>query len=168
MAEAFNLMAEINKDINIKIIGEWNNDVQHNCLNRINPEFRNRFVFIGQITKIENYLSDAALCLHTSRGDAFPTSTIEAMAAGVPVIVSEWTGTRELAEKVSSDFISTLQPNDIASKVLMYFDLSLSDKIKISDKFRAISTKYTLEKAKLKYIEVFNQIKRDLNFHGRS
>lgn len=96
--------------------------------------------------------------LHCSRGDAFPTSTIEAMAAGVPVLVSDWTGTRQLVRQIDEAFIVELDKAKIAERIEWFLNLSAERKQSFSAAFREISSRYSEELAVQRYQEIIHAI----------
>ena len=49
---------------------------------------------------------------------------IEAMAAGIPTIVSDETGTKELVEKIDKGMVCRLDSEDLAGRISRYFGLS--------------------------------------------
>ncbi|MCX6772401.1 MAG: glycosyltransferase family 4 protein [Candidatus Micrarchaeota archaeon] len=81
-------------------------------------------------------LRTAALYVHPSRGDVFPVAPLEAMLAGVPVIVSNETGTKEVVEKVRKDFVTHLDAEHVAQKVLHYFAMKPKARETLSRRFR--------------------------------
>lgn len=108
-------------------------------------------IFVGQ-QNIERYLKNASLVIHPGRGDTFPVSTIESMMAGIPIIVSKETGTKEIVEKVEREYIVDLDSEQIAKKIIRYLELPLINKKKISSKFRKIAKNFE-EKKILNYFK---------------
>lgn len=162
MIKAFGLAANQIADIKLKILGAWNEDTIAKLLTGLEEHISSRISFEGSVTSIEDYLAEAGLCLHCSRGDAFPTSTIEAMTAGVPVIVSESTGTKEVLELVDSRLISSLDENQIADKIIWFFELSEHEKLMLSAACKREAENFTEEKAKEHYVKTFNNICKKL------
>lgn len=81
-------------------------------------------------------LKSAALYVHPSRGDVFPVAPLEAMLAGVPAIVSDETGTKEVVQKVRRDFVTKLDAEHVAQKILHYFSLKPKERESLSRRFR--------------------------------
>ena len=80
-----------------------------------------------------------SLFVQSSRFDAFPVATLEALRAGLPAIVTEMVGAREVVEKLGRDFIRKVDAEDIANGILKYLDLSEEEKFKLSEKARQLS-----------------------------
>lgn len=81
-------------------------------------------------------LKSAALYVHPSRGDVFPVAPLEAMLAGLPTIVSNETGTKEIVEKVRHDFVTHLDAEHVAQKILHYFAMKPAQRETLSRRFR--------------------------------
>ena len=81
-------------------------------------------------------LKSAALYVHPSRGDVFPVAPLEAMLAGLPTIVSSETGTKEVVEKVRRDFVTHLDSEHVAQKILHYFAMKPKARETLSRRFR--------------------------------
>jgi len=89
---------------------------------------------LGYVDNLEMFIKMSSLYVHMGRGDTFPLSTIEAMLGGLPAIVSEWTGTKEIVNKVDNRLIIELSPKELANKIIWYFSLNNAKKTKLSIK----------------------------------
>jgi glycosyltransferase involved in cell wall biosynthesis len=90
---------------------------------------------LGYVKDITKYIKESSLYVHMGRGDTFPVSTLEAMLGGLPAIVSEWTGTREIVEKVDKKMVSKMFVKDLANKINKYFSLTSKQRKDLSQKF---------------------------------
>lgn len=143
------------------ILGEWSNDDVKSLLSNYRPDEVKNIFFVGNQPNIEDYLrymKNSDLSIHIARGDAFPGSTTEAMHAGVPVIISNYTGTKEIISQVTSNLIVNLSAEELSEKILWYFGLTLDEKIELSNKLRSVSKYYTEENAIKVYQETFDKI----------
>ncbi len=70
-----------------------------NILSLIPDEIRNRVLFTGYYTPVEEALKDSDIVLHLSCYDAAPNIVLEAQAAGKPVIVHDQGGSPELLQR---------------------------------------------------------------------
>jgi len=89
---------------------------------------------LGYVDNLINLIKNSSLYAHMGRGDTFPLSSIESMLGGLPVIVSEWTGTKEIVNKVDNRLIIVLNPKELANKIIWYFSLNNAKKTKLSIK----------------------------------
>lgn len=165
MFDAFKIAFSLNSALKLIILGDWSDEIKNKLLEQQSAQAVQAIRFVGPQSKLEDYLlylGSSAMCLHCSRGDAFPTSTIETMAAGLPTIVSEWTGTKELAQIADNRLIVPLEATLIAKKIKWYFDLSKNEKQLLSDKSREATINYNEEDAINFYKETFKKICDDL------
>jgi len=87
---------------------------------------------LGYVEDLKEVIKNSVLYVHMGRGDTFPVSCIEAMLGGIPAIVSEWTGTKEVVNKVDKKLIIELNPKELANKIIWYFSLNNAKKTKLS------------------------------------
>jgi glycosyltransferase involved in cell wall biosynthesis len=158
MFSAFELALNKINDLTLTIVGAWDEKSKKILLDNFGIELKDRINFKGSVTNIEDYLTKSGVCLHCTRGDAFPTSTLESMAAGVPTIVSNWTGTKQVVKEVTSKLITGLESQKIADCIVHYYSLSYSQKMKISDDCRKAVMPYTEELAILDYKKKFHEL----------
>ena len=135
-------IANKNRDIDFTICGKsYDNFIRDNDI----PE---NVKFVGKLTSLEiyNVFRNNSLYVHLGRGEAFGITIIEAMAAGLPCIVSDITGAKEAVEKVNPKFVLPLDGKLITEKIREYFDMSLKEKQEISKRFKEESKFYNEER----------------------
>ena len=133
-------------DATLDIVGSWSGEY----LASIWPVTRgqsDRVRFLGHKRDISPCLSESALYVHLARGEAFGISILEAMLAGVPCIVSEWTGAREVVEQVDPRLVVPPDPSVAADRMRWYFNLSSSERTFLSARSREVVAAYTEERA---------------------
>ncbi|HEX8515668.1 MAG TPA: glycosyltransferase family 4 protein [Bacteroidia bacterium] len=168
MIKSFDRAFSRNKALKLTVVGNWNREIIDYCLKDISMAAAAAINFTGVINDtgaLVRFISGSALCIHCTRGDAFPTSTMEVMAAGVPVLVSEWTGTKEIVKNISTDLISPLNEESISEKILWYFALSNEAKIILSNASREAVKNFTEENAILHYQRTFEKITEELQIN---
>lgn len=158
MISAFSKALSKRKELELEIIGTWDNIIINECLKNLPEGDKHKISFTGATDDIEAKLTNASLLLHCSRGDAFPTSTIESMAGGVPVLVSVWTGTKQLVKEVDEQFIVDLDEETIAERMDWYYSLPLEQRRRYSSEFREVALKYTEELAIERYQRIVDGI----------
>lgn len=157
MVKAFNLLNNDLKDLSLVIVGEWNDNIKEEVLQTVDLEKRSKIKFAGKVNGLGEIYRESILILHCSRGDAFPISTIESMASGVPVLVSNITGTKEIVEKVEPKLITTIDIVDICDHIKWFYKLDEVEKVKLSNKFKNIAANYSEENALQHYRDVFKE-----------
>lgn len=162
MCQAFNLFNQkVGNSYELCVLGDWTEkEIKNRMLKGVDNI--SKISFVGRVKNVIPYLKDCCLSIHCTRGDAFPTSTIEVMTAGVPVIVSEWTGTKEIVNQVDKRFISKIEIDDLASIISWFISLPDSEKMKFSSSFRKATTIYTEENAIEHYTNSFNALAKEI------
>jgi len=139
LINAFKIVKKEFNDAKLIIIGKGYDKWKHTLdISDIN--------IVGYAKDLTPYFRLASLYVQASRADMFPVATIESLRAGVPAIVTEMTGTKEVIEKLNKKFIRKVDANDIAEGIMYYFDLPYSKKVKLSIKARKLSAIFNEEK----------------------
>lgn len=148
MLETYGKLRQDIPNLTFTIVGKYCPDEIPRILSNLGLEMDPGLNFVGETNDITPFLEKASLYLHCSRGDAFPTSTLEAMAAGIIPIVSDWTGTMGIVKSLDSNLIASLDPKDIFNKVLYYFNLPSDRKKLLSEEAKKIiKNEYSEDKA---------------------
>ena len=144
--------------IQFTIVGQIDTQAMNELKQRFGQEALDKVSFVGKVTNIEEYLSTSALYLHCARGEAFGISVLEAMTAGLPVIVSEWTGAKEVVVKACSELVVPLSTKAISSKIQWYFGLPMQRRKELSNACRRVSKPYTETNAIASFQKVVSNI----------
>lgn len=143
---AFEQALSDNPGLRLDIVGHWDAGEMKRLLLQFPAAARN-IVFIGEVHDLGEVLSRASLYVHLGRGEAFGISVLEAMAAGVPALVSEWTGGAEAVACVGPGWIVPLDARLAADRISAYFRLTLPERLLLSQASRAAAAKYTEPRA---------------------
>ena len=130
-----------NKNVNFEILflgdGPLIQDVKAYAENL---NLNKRIVFKGKVEKVEDYLDDSDLYLHSATYEPLGLVLLEAMAAGLPVITLDGKGNRDLIEEGKNGYmIYDQDPEKFAQKIIYL--------IENKDKYAEISN-YCKEYAK--------------------
>jgi glycosyltransferase involved in cell wall biosynthesis len=162
MIDAFALAYRKDSSLSFTIIGDWDPLESQNLLKRIPQDISKNVTFVGQTDQFYSYLEGSILYLHCARGDSYPTTVLECMAAGLIPIISTITGTQEVVRQVDSSLIVEPDTQAIADKILWFFSL---DKVQIqnySNLSRTIISKYSEGEALMNFEKVFETMLADL------
>jgi glycosyltransferase involved in cell wall biosynthesis len=149
------------------LMDSWDDIVEDNPKAKLHivgtdhPEYTNKNVInYGYVEneKLYNIMSESSLYLHTARFDNFPVSTLEAMRAGLPTIVSERTGTKSLVSQIDDNLVVELDPENISSQVSDYFQRDLSNKKQLSSRFKSKLKKYNIKNKKKEFENIIKNI----------
>lgn len=146
------------KEIKFIIAGDIPKEIELKLLENIPSKKAKNFDFIGKIEDLVNVFNQAELYLHTARGEAWGISINEALAAGIPTIISNQTGAKEIVNLVSTDLVVNLNVSDIKNQILAELNKSTSEKVVRSKKCKEISNQYSEEEAIVRFKETFDKI----------
>jgi glycosyltransferase involved in cell wall biosynthesis len=151
---AFNLLKRQIPDLKLYVVGAYNNAV-------IDSLGKNKdILFLGYVKDIRDAIEKCSVAVNIGRGDAFPATSIETMYFGLPTIVSEYTGTKEIVEKVNKQFVSPLNPVKLAGILTNYFSLNWHKKLALSKaSIHAVKDFYNQHKIKPIQVDYLRFIK---------
>lgn len=146
LLETIDLIAQKHGDATLTVVGEWEEDYINMLCSKLNYG-RDRVRFVGAQKDLAKFFQESDLYVQLANGDAFPVATLESLRAGLPVIVSEWTGTKEAVGQIDPRLIVPVDAGAAAERIEWYFDLPLSEKMKLSDKGREVVSQYSEQKS---------------------
>ena len=137
-------------------------------------EWQSKNVIVpGYLIDLSDLFKKISVFVYPARGAAYPVITLEAMRAGVPVIVSKYTGTKELAEIVAKKYKDEFKhdarlvvdptPESVAKSLEWYFSLSVDERSFLSDEFRKLSKRFNPKKCSEDFKLAFEKIKQKLD-----
>lgn len=89
----------------------------------VHNNLQNNVVFIGHTEKVLAILQESDIGLLASRREGMPNSVMEYMAAGLPVVVTDLPGIRELVDDAETGFIVPLESDEeIANRLIQLID----------------------------------------------
>ncbi len=112
----------------------------------------------GPVKDLVPYFMKASLYVQPSRADTFPVSTLESLRAGLPTIVTEHTGTKEVIQNLGNTFIRKADSKDITKGIMHYFDLQPGMKEHLSEKAKEISKPFSEQNMCRLFQTEFNQL----------
>jgi len=118
---------------------------------------------LGYVEDLGEVFEKASLFVHTGRSSAYPVSTLEAMRAGLPVIVTKMTGTKDVVgevcrkfkEEFGKDIEFVKDFNELNRGMIEYFRLSLEESEYLSKEFRRVSERFEPERIGKNFKKVF-------------
>jgi glycosyltransferase involved in cell wall biosynthesis len=96
----------------------------------------------GYVEKLTGELENASLYVHPARLDPWAVSTIEALVAGVPTVVTDSTGAKWAIQDLDQDLITYSDPVAISKTVDRYFSMDLSKKKSLSERAREVGSRF--------------------------
>lgn len=155
---AFKKVLEEHKEAELSIIG----NIEPKNIEKLGS--MENVKFLGRVDSVADVFEQSSLYIQPSRGDTFPVASLEAMAAGLPTIVSEETGTKEVVEKVRKDLVVPTDPDLLAEKIIEYFEMKDSERLALGQEFRKASEPFNqdtqLENFKKQFCDIVDEISR--------
>lgn len=99
----------------------------------------------GRVESIAPLLRDSALFALPGLGQASPVSTLEAMVAGVPALVSTETGTKDIVAGVDTGLVAGTGVDAITEAILDYLELGSDKRRELGRRARRLTSDLTPE-----------------------
>lgn len=148
----------LENNLRLDIIGSTSPAVKNKLLKGLPDHIAERIGFLGEIKDIPAVLESYDLCLHPSRGDAFPTSTLECFAAGIPTIVSDVTGTKGFVLSVDENLVCQTNVNSVTVALRYALSLDADMRQKLSHGLKASMADCTMENSIRRFKNLVEQI----------
>lgn len=120
---------------------------------------RDRVKLLGKRGDVPDLLRQADLYVHPARTEAFSNAAFEAMATGLPTIVTDRTGVKDIIKDIPS--LGRIIPaNDVDALARAIFDL-ISDPEecrKQGERLRARAQSFSYSAVAQKYVELYNRM----------
>lgn len=158
MIASFDIAYSKDPSLTFTIVGNWNQDLIQNLLAPYKEKTKKAIRFVSETINLKPFIKNSGLYIHCARGEAYGLTILIAMAYGLPPLISEWTGAKEVVNKVNLKLISPLDKHVIAEKINWYFNLSMSEKKILSDKSRQVALQYTEDSALEIHRRAFSQM----------
>jgi UDP-glucose:(heptosyl)LPS alpha-1,3-glucosyltransferase len=120
----------------------------------------NQVVFAGVTQKVEEYYMASDIFAMPSRNDSFGMVVLEAMMAGLPAIITETVGARDLIEPGKQGFILSDAPSvsDVSEKLL--FLLKNENRLRMGESAREVARRQTWESRVDQVAELYNEFEK--------
>jgi glycosyltransferase involved in cell wall biosynthesis len=153
LMDAFERALRMRPGLRLEVVGQWEESaVRQLCQRR--PAVAACTTFSGDLRDIGPSLRRASLYVHLGRGEAFGISALEAMTAGIPAIVSEWTGASEAVRRTGDEWVVPLDPEAAAEQIVRYFRMNPAERLRLSDLSREAAAHYREDRATTRFREV--------------
>ncbi len=157
LLETFHLVSQKFSDAQLIVVGDWTGEFINNLMAKTKNEGAN-IQFVGRQSDLPSFFNNADLCVHITNGDAFPIATLEAIRAGLPTMVSELTGTKEVVAKIDKNLVVPMNPEAATQQIEWYFRLPPESRKAISTKGREVMLDYSEEKGLEEFRNAVNDI----------
>ncbi len=119
---------------------------------------RSDILFVGKSDKIKDYLNLSDYFISTSESEGLPNSVLEAIASGIPVILSNINQHMEIINEIGNIGI-TYQLNNINSIKTKYLKINSKEynEMKLNTKL-IVNSNFTMENMSKKYVKLYAKI----------
>ncbi len=162
MIKSFEIALRSEPHLQFIIVGNWEQEIIDELLYACTEEARRVIFFEKATPDLSNFIKQCALNLHCARGEAYGVTILIALANGLPAIVSEWTGAKEVVSQVDDRLVAKLDAEEIAQKIVWYLNLKLEEKSILSLKGASIASRYTEKNAIIFYQSKLAEIYSEL------
>ena len=117
----------------------------------------NQVVFAGVTQKVEEYYMASDILAMPSQNDSFGMVVLEAMMAGLPTIITETVGARDLIESGTHGFVLPADPSvsDVSEK--LSFLLKKENRLRMGENAREVARHQTWESRVDQVAELYEQ-----------
>jgi glycosyltransferase EpsD len=113
--------------------------------------------FLGHRKDIENLLCISDIVVSSSRREGLPVNILEAMATGLPLVVTDCRGNRDLVINNVNGFVIKLDNvKDFANAIRILYELPDLRKKFGNESIKKVK-KYSLNKVKIEYINIYER-----------
>jgi len=116
----------------------------------------NRIVFAGVSREVEKYYLASDIFAMPSVFDTFGIAVLEAMMAGLPVIISSRVGAKDIVDSDVQGFVLGKNPStfDISEKIALLLDIQT--RMKMGENARQAALNYTWDKTAEKVVNMYH------------
>jgi UDP-glucose:(heptosyl)LPS alpha-1,3-glucosyltransferase len=116
-----------------------------------------RVHFVGASTRPQDYYAASDVFVFPTRYEAFSLATLEAAAAGLPILAPRVNGTEELIEDGVNGFFTEMNPDSIQARLVELRD-DPEKRRRMSRAIHQTSLRYTWDRIAAEQMEVFEAV----------
>jgi glycosyltransferase involved in cell wall biosynthesis len=155
---ALEIVSKIIKDIKLTIVGEGNRLMDYKSL-VAELSLTDRVEFMGWMSssKVQSISAQSSLGVFPSRVESFGLSVVEAMAAGLPVIVASGGAVKENVEEgVTGTLVPVNDAEALAKAIISTIKNSHQTESMARDAKKVVQHKFNWDKAANKMVDLYN------------
>jgi len=155
-------LVDSGEDVHLTLFGEGGDLYESKLRTLVNKlGITSRVTFFGQCSGWQAYAEDACAMVFPSRAEGTSNSVMEALAVGLPVVISDIAMSRQLLrDNENALIVKKKTPEDWAEKI---HTLLSSDKLKskLKNQGKALSEEFSVSSMVSKYTHIYDQIAMD-------
>lgn len=115
----------------------------------------------GWVDDLTEVMEEASLYVHPARNDGCPVSVLEALAAGIPSVVTTTSGSGAIVGGVDAGLVAEPDTDSLAGKVSEYFDLPVETRTALSEACSETGRTFTEENQTAAFRSAFESLLTD-------
>ena len=116
---------------------------------------------LGWVDDLTEVMAEASLCIHPARNDGCPVSVLEALAAGIPAVVTRTSGSGAIVGGVDRSMVADPTSDSLAEAVGRYFGLPTGVRRALSEAYAETGRWFTEENQTAAFREAFESLLAD-------
>lgn len=116
-----------------------------------------RIVSTGWVENVEDYLKQSSIFVDLATHESFGVSILEAMAAGVIPLISEYCGIKELIEPISKELICSRNAEEVSRKI-MWLNSNAKLKETLAMECKKTASLFTEQKSIIEFRSKFKEL----------
>jgi len=120
----------------------------------------NRVAFVGVTHEVEKYYMASDIFVMPSRFDTFGLAVLEAMMAGLPVLITQRVGARDLIDPGIHGFVLGEDPSPFDLSKKLAFLLKKENRMRIGENARKVALQHTWDKAADEVADLYQKLIR--------
>jgi len=121
-------------------------------------EISERVIFTGVTREVEKYYLSSDIFTMPSKFDTFGLVVLEAMAAGLPVIITHSVGARDLVEPEVNGFILSQDPSVSEMTESLSFLMKSENRLQMGENGRRIAARYSWDKTADRVADLYHRV----------
>lgn len=159
LLEAFSKAIEQKPDLELHLAGHIDPIIANDYITKYYRGNQANIKMIGYINSIGDFLEDYALYVHLSRGEVWGMTVAEAALGGLPVIISNQTGIKEVINNTYYEV--DINPEEAAQKIIDYFNSDINERnaqvVYLREQFKKYTEEDAVENFKQNFLRAYRQ-----------
>ena len=135
--------------LQLNIVGRGH-DIQHENTEGVHVQ--------GYVENLSDIFGPIGLYVQPSRLEVFGVTVVEAMAAGVPPLVTSTTGAKSEVNAIDSSLVKEPTPCDISEGIIQYYNRPLEERRTLAERSRKHVSDFDSTSRKAKFKNTFNNL----------
>lgn len=152
------LVAKENRNLPLKLLVVGKGDTRRFTALARDLRIAERVIFAGVIREMEKYYLASDIFTMPSKYDTFGLAVLEAMAAGLPVIISGSVGARDLVEPGINGFVLTDNPTVPEITAVLRALTKREKRLQMGEKGRQVAAQNTWDKTTDRIADLYSQL----------